>query len=179
MRYPSARRSDGFTLIELMIVVAIISVLTAVAVVGYTRYLKNARMVEGNNLIARIQAEQEAYFGRFGWYCNASGGLNFHPALLPTGEPEPKNWVAGKPAGWTDLGFSFDRQNIYFGVAIVAGTKATGYALDATATAFGLQAARPWYYVIARADLDGVSTDFTEIWVTSEKRQPVTRNPGR
>lgn len=185
-RADSSRRADGFTLIELMIVVAIVAVLTAVAIVAYTRHLKSGRVVEGYNLIARVQAQQEAYFAGNGTYCNASGkaggalvASDFHPQLIAGSEPQPKDWGVSTPAGWTQLGFRFDRQQIYFGLAIVAGTKANSYGLDTPATDYGLTALRPWYYVVARADLDGTSTDWTEIWVTSDKRQAMIKDQGK
>lgn len=194
MRHPtsqrahSSRRAGGFTLIELMIVVAIVAVLTSVAIVAYTRHLKSGRVVEGYNLIARVQAQQEAYFARFGTYCNASGkgagalaDTDFFPQLLASGEPLPKDWGVSTPAGWTQLGFRFDRQQIYFGLAIVAGTAANSYGLDTPAATYGLTAARPWYYVVARADLDGKPgvNEYTEIWVTSDQRQAMIKDQGK
>lgn len=50
------RAQKGFTLIELMIVVAIIGILAAIAIPQYQNYVTRARWAENNTIIAPIKA---------------------------------------------------------------------------------------------------------------------------
>jgi type IV pilus assembly protein PilE len=55
-------RSRGFTLIEIMITVAIIAVLAAIAIPSYQDYVRRGYVVDGTNGLATMRADMERYF---------------------------------------------------------------------------------------------------------------------
>jgi len=57
----SFKRSAGFTLIELMIVVVIIGILAAIAVPAYTEYVKRAKRADAKAALLQAQLAQEKY----------------------------------------------------------------------------------------------------------------------
>lgn len=63
--------SKGFTLIELMVVVAIVAILAAVALPSYTQYVMRARITEAAQSLSDMRLKMERYFQDNRTYVNA------------------------------------------------------------------------------------------------------------
>jgi type IV pilus assembly protein PilE len=55
------KKDFGFTLIELMIVVAIIAIIAAIAIPAYSDYVTRARRADGKTALLALQLAQEKY----------------------------------------------------------------------------------------------------------------------
>jgi type IV pilus assembly protein PilA len=73
------KSKKGFTLIELMIVVAIIGILAAIAIPNFLRFQLKSKSAEGKVNIAAIRTAEESYLAEFGTYVTAAA----NPAAIP------------------------------------------------------------------------------------------------
>lgn len=144
-------RRGGFTLIELMIVVAIVGVLSAVAIPSFRSYVLRSRTSEAVTFLGEIRQRQEAYRAEFGQYCSVSAAPGsppesgtWAPATLPTGG-DKVSWTA--TGGWTQLGAAPDGP-VAFQYRTTAGPPGTTPGIS------GYDGTDFWFVAQARADLD-------------------------
>lgn len=74
------RRLRGFTLIEMMVTVAIIAIIAAIAIPSYSRYVTRAHRSEGQALLNEAAARMERYYAQNNKYTAS-------PADLGLGNP--------------------------------------------------------------------------------------------
>ena len=73
--FPSPKRQIGFTLIELMIVVAVVAILAAIALPSYNEYVQRSHRANARG--ALLQASQ--------WMERAATAQGVYPASVPAG----------------------------------------------------------------------------------------------
>jgi type IV pilus assembly protein PilA len=132
--FKSFRKQEGFTLIELMIVVAIIGILAAIAIPNFLQYQMKSRQSEAKTNLQAIKTSEVAFQGERGCYI----GVQPEGAPATAAKSQPTTWGVGlAPVGttataWCQVGsvtsgFTFND----------IGFRATGnvlfyYAVDAT-----------------------------------------------
>lgn len=66
---------QGFTLIEIMIVVVIIGILAAIAYPSYDEYVKRGNRTEGQAFLSDVAARQERYFAQNNAYITSVANI--------------------------------------------------------------------------------------------------------
>jgi type IV pilus assembly protein PilA len=126
------KRRRGFSLIELLIVIAIILVIAAIAVPKMNRQLMAAHEMAAIRQIGTIHQGETQYYSQFGKY--AESLLALGPPASGTAGPAaadliPKNLADGKNSGYL----------------FVVQPTPTGYAVTAIPEAFGSSGSRTFY----------------------------------
>jgi prepilin-type N-terminal cleavage/methylation domain-containing protein len=131
----------GFTLLELMMVLAVIGVLAAIAIPLLTTYQLRSKSAEAKTNLAAIRVLEGSYYSERQTYLNA----NPEPAAIP-------GTVAmdfdGVTSDFAPLGF-VPEGRVYFSYGVAVSADGTGFTADAGADIDGDGFVQYWGYASA------------------------------
>ena len=99
-------KSSGFSLIELLVVVAIIGILSAAGVLSYQGYIEGAKRNSAENTIQQIALAQTEYYSNTGSYF-ITGGAGSCTANTASSEDIEDNLFDGEDSIADDIDFEF------------------------------------------------------------------------
>ena len=124
-------REEGFTLIELMIVIAIIGILAAIAIPQFSAYRARSHNASANADLRNAITTQEAYYVDFQSYADAVADLTDDNYGLVLSSGVDLSVMTGDTTSYTMQAFNAN-----------AGDRAVTYSVDSTNTT-GIVATQP------------------------------------
>jgi prepilin-type N-terminal cleavage/methylation domain-containing protein len=168
----------GFTLLELMVVVALIGILAAIAVPSFASDSRKAKgESEVNAFFAELVVREEQYAIENGTYLSTAASES---ATFPATVSATTQALGTLPATWQSLKVRTPESSVRCGYVVIAGTRTGGAAGPLATTTFGYTApARNWFYALAHCNLDGNSAVDSYYFVNSDDAKIQKSNAGR
>ena len=79
MNHKSRTSQGGFSLVELMVVVAIIGVLASIAVPAVNKYIAKARQSEAKTSLSSLYTSEKAFYAEYTAYHSAFAAIGYSP----------------------------------------------------------------------------------------------------
>jgi type IV pilus assembly protein PilA len=174
----------GFTLVELMIVVAIVGVLAVIALVGYNKYMRSAAAGEARAMLLSIRGAQDSYKTEVLTYksCGAvSTATDYYPRPLATLDNKKAawdGWGGAQATCWKELNvraagpvrYSFATEAGAPGpINIGAPPSTPSWPFNGAFTSND-----PWFVAVAAGNYDGPPDTNYSILYTSSGQSEVT-----
>ena len=187
----------------MLIVVTILGILSALAMVGYRRYVARARLTEAVTILSEIASKEQIYFLEFGGYLPlrtdgavvpspdesadafypvSPSAAGFESVRTATSIVDPAGW----PVAWRSIGLRPREPQLY--CTYMANAGGTGDAAPAGAT-YGsgllgpiVATSPPWFYALAACNLNGIPgfpNEVTVLGLSSNRSTLGTFNDGR
>jgi type IV pilus assembly protein PilA len=155
------RSQSGFTLVELMVIVVIVSILALLGTYSVRKYVTASKTSEATEMIATIKSAQETYKDETFAYLNVSATLDAYYPANPSPGRVKVQWGGADAslANWQALGVHA-ASPVLFQYSCVAGPSGAvvapgGAASDITVGNWPATVNSPWYVVKAEADFEG------------------------
>jgi prepilin-type N-terminal cleavage/methylation domain-containing protein len=173
---PVTHHSRGFTLVEMMIVVVIVSILSTLAVLGYRKLVQSAHVSEATTMVNNIRVAQEAYHAETQSYANCmpdlTSGTSWYPVKSVYGITTQWGGTCAHCNALLDISQVLPVHvdgPVLFGYATIAGAAAaSGTTVTNNCNLSSLTSpTTDWYAVAAEGDLDGLPSTTTDVCAVS------------
>jgi type IV pilus assembly protein PilA len=141
------KNRKGFTLVELMIVVAIIGILAAIAIPNFLNFRLKAKTSEAKSNLGAIRSTEVAYFAEWNWYVGGQAPVPVADRGTDPNGAQKVDWSAPAMYRFSILGFAPEGK-VFF-----------SYSLDGATDSYDANGFTG--HAIGDLDGDGQTSDFS------------------